>query len=34
MEYAHEHAREDPVSPLGIALASGFIVSRLMESHR
>jgi len=32
MEYSNEHARENPVSSLGILLASGFIVSRLMES--
>lgn len=30
MEYAHEFVRENPVSSLDIALANGFILSRLM----
>ena len=34
MENAHEHAQENPVNSLGIALASGFLVNRLMASHR
>ena len=34
IEHACKHARENPVSSLGIVLASGFIVSRQVESHR
>ena len=33
MENAHEHAQENPVSSLGIALASGFLVNRLLDSR-
>lgn len=33
MEHAREYVRENPVTSLGIALGSGFILSRLM-GHR